>query len=261
MIRGSEIYVVGRAIHVPGCSPSMFRSDMSDEQCCSPEDAHSILGRKGLRYRDAASRLALCAVATAMKEADGWRGAPVSPSAAVVVGCSLGNVDTVASVAEDLMAGGDRSLSPLAAANLSSNNVGAAVSIWFGLTGPSMTLCSGDRAAADALAVSSLLLRSGRCTDVVVVGVEVANATSSALYSRDVRTGRLQTQASAVILSQNPGIVSGPGFRESVGASPNSPSEDCSSEGSAVLSLARRSSIGQSITDAQYCGWALEAAQ
>ncbi len=252
-----DVYVVGRAIHVPGCPPSMFRGDLSDQPACAPEDAHAVLGRKGLRNRDRASRLALCAVTQAVTEAEERRGMPVSSSAAVVVGCSFGNVDTVVGVAEDIMESGDRHLSPLAAANLSSNNVSAAVSIWFRVTGPSLTLCSGDRPSDDALAAAVRILRSGRCRDVIVVGVEVASGPSCEAYLDDDMNRRLQTQASAVILSRDLGALAGPDTGAVAGgpAAPGDAGDRPAPGASAVLALVGSSGVGQRITSTQHRDW------
>lgn len=189
----TRIGVTAWSVHVPGtrlrdlvpgtCLPGLLPEA---GPACPPEHARDLLGRKGLLYKEAATRLALCAVHRAL----GYPpraprpGGPADPRSAVVVSSNLGNAGTVAGIARTIRDGSGRDVSPLQAPNASSNVIASAVAIWFRLGGPNLTVCSGAAAGLDALALASLLLRAGRADRVIVVGAEPDDPDATGLHRR-----------------------------------------------------------------------------
>ncbi|MCI4066466.1 hypothetical protein MRQ36_29485 [Micromonospora sp. R77] len=108
-------------------------------------DAPAVLGRKGLLYKEPATRLALCAVHRALGLPDGARpGTALDPDTAVVASSNLGNIGTVVDVARTVAREGGRGVSLMAAPNASSNVVAGTVALWFRFGGPNLMLCNGE---------------------------------------------------------------------------------------------------------------------
>jgi 3-oxoacyl-[acyl-carrier-protein] synthase II len=151
--------------------------------------SHEVLGRKGLLFKEPATRLALCAVHRALGLPDGARRppGPPDPRTAVVASSNLGNVATVRGIVRTLREGSVRDVSPLDAPNASSNVIASTVAIWFGFGGPNLMVCSGASSGLDAVALALLLLRSGRADRVVVVGAEPDDEVARELYGPALR--------------------------------------------------------------------------
>src|SRR4030095_8814498 len=181
---GRSIAVVGWGIHLPHVS---FDLQLGSDPwvVCPPESADELLGRKGLLNKDAATRLALCAVHRALKRpprAPRPQGPP-DPRVAVVASSNLGNMSTVLRVARTLRIGGLKEISALDTPNASSNIVASTVGIWFRCGGPNLMVCSGATSGLDAVFLGCTLLRSGRADRVVVVGAEPDDPEAHALYA------------------------------------------------------------------------------
>ena len=138
----------------------------------------AILGKKGLRYKDRATQLGLCAAQRVLTDAGLLHdGAPtVDPTrTAVLVSSNLGNVDTVCRVTKTIAEEGTRGVSPMDTPNASSNIIASEIAIRFDLKGPNLTLCNGPASGLDAVRWGATLLRSGRADHAVVVGAEPDN--------------------------------------------------------------------------------------
>jgi 3-oxoacyl-[acyl-carrier-protein] synthase II len=145
-----------------------------------PVDPAARLGRRGLRYKDRATQLALCAAADAVRSggliaADGTLTVAGS-SVAVVASSNLGNLDTVCQAAATLAEQSTDGLSPMDLPNASSNVIASSVALAYGLRGPNLMLCNGPSSGLDAIYWAGLLLAAGRCAQALVIGVEPANA-------------------------------------------------------------------------------------
>jgi 3-oxoacyl-[acyl-carrier-protein] synthase II len=186
-----EVAVTGYSLQFPGSdlaarlpvlAPALAGQAPGGD--CVPERAHELLGRKGLLGKDAATRLALCAVHRALRlPVRAQRAAgPADPTTAVVASSNLGNLGSVLNVARAVRAGGRREVSPLEVPNASSNVVASTVAIWFRFGGPSLMVCSGATSGLDAVALGMLLLRAGRAARVVVVGTEPADPDAIAVH-------------------------------------------------------------------------------
>jgi len=174
------------------------------EEACPPERAADLLGRRGLLYKEPATRLALCAVHRALGLPPRHRpDGPPDPGTAVVACANLGNVATLAEVVRTVDAEGGRSVSPLMAPNASSNVVASTVALWFRFGGPNLMVCSGATAGLDALWLAGLLLRAGRAERVVVVGAEPADEVAGAMHK--AAGGGASLRAGAACLIVHPG--------------------------------------------------------
>jgi len=153
-------------------------------------DPHAVLGRRGVRYKDRATLLALCAATRALAAAGLPRASvagravdPVDEAFGVVVSTSLGIARTVCQVVDTLHAGGVTATSPMDLPNVSGNATAAQVAIWFGLGGMNLTVSTG----LDALRLAALAIGSGRASRVVVVGVEPADEVGERLLLDSAR--------------------------------------------------------------------------
>ncbi|MEH1123227.1 beta-ketoacyl synthase N-terminal-like domain-containing protein [Micromonospora sp. CPCC 206061] len=190
------VYLTGWSVHLPGECAEAVPADRAME----------LLGRRGLLYKEPATRLALCAVHRALGLPAKVRpeGA-VRPDTAVVACGNLGNVETVAQAARAVAAGQAREVSPLAAPNASSNVVASTVARWFRFGGPNLMVCSGATAGLDGFALGGLLLRSGRARRVVLVGAEPADEVATRLYRCGAPATPLRAGAACVVLALAPG--------------------------------------------------------
>ncbi|MEU1455720.1 beta-ketoacyl synthase N-terminal-like domain-containing protein [Streptomyces avermitilis] len=183
----------GVGLAVPGASAATELTARTAE-AAAPVDPAARIGKKGLRYLDQATRLALCAARDALNAAglmtgdarltSACGGAPAvaakllvpAESVAVVVSSNFGNLDSVCEVATAIAAdGGTRLLSPVYAPRLSSNVTASEIAIRFGLRGPNLMVCNGPTSGLDAVHWATVLLSGGRARHVLVVGAEPAN--------------------------------------------------------------------------------------
>jgi 3-oxoacyl-[acyl-carrier-protein] synthase II len=191
--------VTGVGLAVPGVrTPQQLRAARPDD--AAPVDPAARLGKKGLRYKDRATQLALCCADEALRDAGllGEDGLTVpGEGIALLVASNYGNVDTVCNIvgmiaAED-SAGG---LSPMDAPNASSNVIASTLAIKYGLRGPNLMLCNGPTSGLDAVRWAAALIRSGRAERALVLGVEPDNEAVRRLTG----AGRLVDGAAAVVL-------------------------------------------------------------
>ncbi|MFD5471714.1 beta-ketoacyl synthase N-terminal-like domain-containing protein [Streptomyces sp. NPDC127105] len=166
-----------------------------------PVDPAALLGKKGLKYKDRATRLGLCAAFAglcdaALRDADG----PLADGGGVgvVVASNYGNADTICRVVTTIAAETTRGTSPMDSPNASSNIVASEIAIRFKLSGPNLTVCNGDSSGLDALRWAAGLLGSGRAEQVLVVGVEPDNEVVRKLVGAD----RIVDGAVAVVLER-----------------------------------------------------------
>ncbi|MEU1311701.1 beta-ketoacyl synthase N-terminal-like domain-containing protein [Streptomyces cinnamoneus] len=157
-----------------------------------PVDPTVLIGKKGLRFSDQATRTGLHLAFAALTDAgllDGKE--PVVPGEriGVVVSSNLGNADTVcravATIAEETTAG----LSPMDIPNASSNIIASETAIRYKLRGPNLTVCNGSTSGLDAVRWADLLLRSRRADHVLVIGTEPDDPATRRLVGGPVVAG------------------------------------------------------------------------
>lgn len=196
--------VTAWSLHLPGIDlePVLAEpvSDWARQPAVPAERAAEVLGRKGMLYKEPATRLALCAVHRAFGVPLGKRpGFEPDPRTAVVVASNLGNVEAVARVTRTVQAEGGSAVSVLDAPNASSNIVASTIALWFGFGAANLMICSGRGAGFDGLELALLLLRAGRADRVVLVGVEPDDPVATGLYAG---SGRLRAGAACLVLER-----------------------------------------------------------
>ncbi|GGS57865.1 beta-ketoacyl synthase N-terminal-like domain-containing protein [Streptomyces cinerochromogenes] len=175
--------VTGVGLALPGVAAA---ADLLDaRRSTDPVDPAARLGRRGLRYQDRATQLALTAARDALADAgilpaDAQRAdddtlAVDGTRVAVVASSNLGNLDTVCETSAAITEASTDVVSPMALPNASSNVVASAVAQRFSLRGPNLMLCNGPTSGLDAVHWAAALIRAGRCRHALVVGVEPAN--------------------------------------------------------------------------------------
>jgi 3-oxoacyl-[acyl-carrier-protein] synthase II len=192
-VGSGQVVVTGVGFALPGVDEP-GEVERGRDAAAEPVDPAAHLGKKGLRYKDHATRLALVAAKAALVRSGLWNetdGLTVDPrDVAVLASSNLGNLDSVAEVAALIgREGGTRLVSPIATPNLSSNVVCADIAIRFGLRGPNMMVCNGATSGLDALRWAATWLRSGRARHALVVGVEPDNDVSRAYAGGQVLDG------------------------------------------------------------------------
>lgn len=153
-----------------------------------PVDPAARLGKRGLKYKDRATQLGLCAAFDGLQDA-GLRDAdgPLveGTGVGVVVASNYGNVDTICRVVTTIAAETTRGTSPMDSPNASSNIIASEIAIRYKLGGPNLTICNGDASGLDALRWAASMLRAGRAEQILVVGVEPDNEMVRKLVGAD----------------------------------------------------------------------------
>jgi len=175
-------------------------------------DPISKLGRKGLLFKDQATKLGLCAVTAALTRAAlPLRDLHATARTGVVVSSNLGNVDTVCRVIDTVYAGSAADLSPMDVPNASSNVIASSIAIRFGCRAVNLMLCNGATSGTDALFLAANALRMRRAERMIVVGVEPQNEFVRQLVAASLPAGsdtptsvRLAEGAACVILEMEP---------------------------------------------------------
>jgi 3-oxoacyl-[acyl-carrier-protein] synthase II len=134
-----------------------------------PED---IIGTKGLKYLNDATRLLLCTAELAVRDAR----LEIAPDAAedvgVVVASSFSNVGDCVGFYESLLSPAERT-NPLRFPNLFINIAGGNLAIRLGIRGLNTTVTNGATSSLDALQHGLTALRCGRARVLLVGGLEV----------------------------------------------------------------------------------------
>ncbi|MFL6129653.1 MAG: beta-ketoacyl synthase N-terminal-like domain-containing protein [Mycobacteriales bacterium] len=200
------IAVTGVGLALPGVEdvaalPGATRTAV---RAAGPVQPAARLGRRGLRYLDRTSQLALCAGQDALRDAtllsaDGEL-AVAGESVAVVASSNLGSLDTVCQVASTIAEQTTDRVSPMALPNASSNVIAAVVAMRFGLRGPNLAFTNGPTSGIDAVFWAALLVSAGRCARALVIGAETSNPVVARLLGRTA--GELLDGAVAVVVER-----------------------------------------------------------
>ncbi|WP_431774984.1 beta-ketoacyl synthase N-terminal-like domain-containing protein [Streptomyces cucumeris] len=179
-MKSAGILVTGVGTALPGVAgpADLLRSAPTGTE---PQvDPAALLGKRGLRYKDRASQLALCAArdglrAAGLLSADGSELTVPGASVGVVASSNLGNLDTVCSVADGIAELGVDGISPMGLPNASSNVIASTVAIRHGLRGPNLMVCNGAPSGLDAVFWGAATVAARRADRVLVIGVETDN--------------------------------------------------------------------------------------
>ncbi|WP_256923518.1 beta-ketoacyl synthase N-terminal-like domain-containing protein [Streptomyces sp. 13-12-16] len=213
--------VTGVGLAVPGAgSPEDLLGPVPPR--ADPVSPAARIGKKGLRYKDRATQLALVCAEEALKDAGllGPGGLGVGGGTiAVLVASNYGNVDTVCSVVETIAAEGTTSgISPMDTPNASSNVIASTLAIKYGLRGPNLMICNGPTSGLDAVRWAVNVIGARRADRALVVAVEPDNDMVRQLTGADrVVDGAaalvVENQAAAAVRGAVSRAVLGPGIR------------------------------------------------
>ena len=89
-----------------------------------------------------------------------------------IFGSAMGGISAISQTAQHFAAGRSKKVSPHFVPSVTSNMGAAEAAIHFGLRGPSLTVHTACSAGGDALLTAALLMRSGMCDAVLVMGGE-----------------------------------------------------------------------------------------
>ncbi|MFB7668821.1 beta-ketoacyl synthase N-terminal-like domain-containing protein [Kitasatospora sp. NPDC056138] len=180
------ILVTGVGLALPGASRPTDLLRSAPTAGSPAVDPAAVLGRRGLRYKDRASQLALCAARDGLRAAGLLEDELTVPggSVGVVVSSNLGNLDTVCGVADEIGELGVNGISPMGLPNASSNVIASSVAIRYGLRGPNLMVCNGATSGLDAVYWGAAMVAAGRADRILVIGVETSNRWVSGLSGR-----------------------------------------------------------------------------
>ncbi|WP_063735253.1 beta-ketoacyl synthase N-terminal-like domain-containing protein [Streptomyces sp. RTd22] len=191
---GTAVVVSGVGLALPGADTpdALLRGAHAPGRAPGPFDTGARIGRRGHRYKDRATQLALCAALDALRDAalvpadsaDGGELTVPGDTVGVVASSNLGNLDTACLTAAAIAEDSARSLSPMSLPNASSNVIASWVAIRHGLRGPNLMLCNGPTSGLDAVHWAATLVAAGRVRRALVVGVETHNAVVEDLLAR-----------------------------------------------------------------------------
>lgn len=181
-------------------------SVLQEHECLIGSDDAALrqhINRRGIRYKDQATRLALAAATRALALAQ-WTGGSAPERCAVVAGSCFGNADTVINTARQLVEVGSGALSPMDLPNASANVLASTLAIWFGFRGPNLFFASGRATGADLLGFANNLLMAGRCDHVLVVGAEAEQAALLPWFATEdgMRTDPMSVACALLLESQ-----------------------------------------------------------
>lgn len=171
------IAITGHAWEIPafGARESLDEA-LRDGPSAQPQFAPELtLGKKGLRYKERATLLALCAAKNALRNAgfiDDDHPMLDAPDFGVIVASNTNNLDTVCGAAHTIRQEHVNATSSMDLPNASSNVVAASIAIRFGLKALNLMICSGSSASLDALVLAANTIRNGRARRMLVVSVE-----------------------------------------------------------------------------------------
>src|SRR5215468_11019710 len=134
-----------------------------------PED---IIGTKGLKYLNDATRLLLCTADLARRDANLEIAPDIAEDVGVVVASSFSNVGDCVGFYESLLSPEERT-NPLRFPNLFINVAGGNLAIRLGIRGLNTTVTNGATSSLDALQHGLTALRCGRARVLLVGGLEV----------------------------------------------------------------------------------------
>ena len=184
-----RVTIEGKGLYLKNISSASTLSKLdieeSNEFFFSPE---LTIKKRGLKYKDIATRFAICAANKALLEAgiiSEFNEKIGTSDIAVIVCSSLGNIDTVSKVIDIIKNKSVDDISPLDLPNLSSNNIAASIAIWFGLTGINLTVCNGSTSSIDSIQIGYNLLQQEKTKKVLIIGVEVLNEYTNKIISID----------------------------------------------------------------------------
>jgi 3-oxoacyl-[acyl-carrier-protein] synthase II len=176
------VVLVGSAVYRPGQEHRVLtRQEPASPVTLDYKTVGEALNRKGLRYKDEATLLALM-VTQRLLSGLPVRTQDLNDATAVIVSSNFGNIDTVVENARIIETRHVDATSAMALPNASSNAVSATVSIVNQLRGVNLMLCNGEESGLDGFTLARQLLASRRARQVLLIGVELTNEAVETLF-------------------------------------------------------------------------------
>lgn len=181
-MKSAEFNLLAGIAYTPSsgpCNPSSLKP--GEHSSLTYKEASKVLNRKGFRYKDEATLIAMVtakhvlASAPSLTEEEKMR-------CAVIVSSNLGNLNTVVETAQLIDSEDVNATSAMALPNASSNVTSASIAIVFQLRGPNLMLCNGRQSGMDAFQLAQDLMTAGRAERVLIIGVEVDNSCVRSLF-------------------------------------------------------------------------------
>lgn len=142
---------------------------------CDEFDPGDLLSVKEMRRADRFTQMALAACGEAVHNAGWGECVPFDPyRVACIIGTGFGGMETIEGQHGSYFEKGAEACTPLGIPLMMSNAAAAALSMRYGLHGPSSAAVSACAAGADAVAAGARLIRSGEVDAAIVGGSESA---------------------------------------------------------------------------------------
>jgi 3-oxoacyl-[acyl-carrier-protein] synthase II len=138
--------------------------------CIADFDPEAILGKKGLRTKDRATKLLLAAVELGCK--DIFETTPKDARPGICIGTSFGSVQSIGDFLSDAFVNGANNVNPMAFANTVINSPASNVNIRHASRMSSSTVATTFNAGIDALIYACTYIRAGHAASMVVGGLE-----------------------------------------------------------------------------------------
>lgn len=199
MLSGFGI-VAGGGVPLPNIPESIISRVSSDA------DIKALIGKRGIRYKDRATRMALVASRIAMSEAGILEDyAKLDDERFGVVGAScFGNLGITIDAARQIASSGSTALSPMNLPNASANVMPATLAIWFGLRATNLLMANGISSSFDAVAFAVNLINANRADRMLVCASETQVQIAADLFEgRDNATQPPVDVSIAMILERS----------------------------------------------------------
>jgi len=139
---------------------------------CSDFNAGDLLGAKGLRNLDRATKLVLSAVKLCLEDADYLITDTNTHYTGVVTATTLSVINNISEFSKEAQDSGPQFVNPAAFPGTTINSPSSHISIRFGIKGFNSTVSTGYTASLDALKYAVDMIDTDRATAVLLAGVE-----------------------------------------------------------------------------------------
>jgi 3-oxoacyl-[acyl-carrier-protein] synthase II len=183
---GHRAYVDGvRAARATAAPLDREKWTGPDAQACLVPDftVKDVLGRKGTRSMDRVTGLAVSTVGQVLNDAEGNRVVSTGADSALVLGTTMGSVQSVMDFTRDSFTGElPYHVDPARMPNSVMNCAAGQCAIWHQLRGPNTTLAGGGSAGLLAMGYARRLLNHNRARKVLVGAAEEYSANRAWLH-------------------------------------------------------------------------------
>ncbi len=172
---GYDAMVSGLNGTPPACTPvkAFEFHELDEEAPCfriPGFEPKEILGKKGLRTKDLATKILLSTMELEFKER--FASDPVESKPGIAIGTSFGSIQSIGDFLSDSIVNGVNAVNPMLFANTVINSPTGNANIRYGVKTLSATISSGFNAGMDAMIYSCDHIRCGHLSAIVAGGLE-----------------------------------------------------------------------------------------